>query len=117
MTIAVGTTIRNIVRIAGKIDKKYNLNKIFVEKYVPPGYRKNVNKLIDVALTGSGTYGLYKAFIDDDGAGNPVGIPQRQRPTTYKQYKTRSRYLRSKFQYKQQQRHRCRCPKSRPRYL
>ncbi len=96
MTITSG--IRAGLRIAGRIDQKYNVNKIFVNKYVPPGYRKLTNRAFDIAGTLAGGYGLYQALqslIADDSPGNPIGIPQqtkfRKRFTSRTSYKTRSR--------------------------
>ncbi len=93
MTIAIGRAIRTGIYIAGKVDRKYNINKIFVEKYVPPGYRNIVNKIFDIGLTGSGIYGLYKALSAEDSPGNSGQIPFQKQPqtTTSKSYKTRRR--------------------------
>ncbi len=89
--------IRTGLKIAGRIDQKYNINKIFVNKYVPPGYRKLTNRIFDIAGTAAGGYGLYGAIqslIADDSPGNPIGIPQtkfRKQFTSRKPYQTRGR--------------------------
>ncbi len=93
--VAIGTAIRTGLRLAGRIDKKYNINKIFVEKYVPPGYRKTVNRIFDVAGTLGGGLGIYntiQSLYAPDTPGNDA-IPQiqRKRFTPSKSYKTRYR--------------------------
>jgi len=92
--MAYGTAIRQGLRIAGKIDKKYNLNKIFIDKYFPPGYRKTAHKIVDIAGTFGGGYGLYRfaqSLYAPDSPGNDAIPEQRFKTTTSKSYKTRSR--------------------------
>ncbi len=98
--VLVGTAIRQGLRIAGRIDRKYNINKIFVDKYVPPGYRKNVRLAFDVAGTLGGGYGIYnliQSLYAPDSPGQPSEdgfrqkIQQRKLSKTYKSYKTRCR--------------------------
>ncbi len=94
--MALIPAIKQGIRIIGRIDRKYNLNKIFIQKYVPPGYRKTANKLVDIAGTVGGGYGIVR-FVETlyapDTPGNDIGIPfqKKQRPQTYKSYKTRGR--------------------------
>ncbi len=87
MTILAG--IKRGINLAGKIDKKYNLNKIFIQKYVPPGYRKTANKLVDIAGMVGGGYGIYNAFIAPDSPGNNAPTIYKKQPETYKPYQTR----------------------------
>ncbi len=88
---------KEALKIAGRIDNKYNINKIFVEKYVPPGYKKLTKQIFDVAGTIGGGYGIVR-FIEslyaDDSPGSSAPIPfEKQKFTkTDKSYKTRSRY-------------------------
>ncbi len=90
------SAIKRGLALAGRIDQKYNINKIFIQKYVPPGSRKTVNKIVDIAGALSGGYGLY-SFINSLIAPDPPGnsgfpeIQQRQRFTSRKSYKTRYR--------------------------
>ncbi len=103
-----GTAIKRGFQIAGRIDKKYNLNKIFIDKYAPPGWKPGLRKIVDIAGTLGGGYGIYQ-FIqslnapDSPGNGGFPEIQQRQRFTTRKSYKTRYRptvcrpYSRSKY--------------------
>ncbi len=96
--MAYGSAIRQGLRIAGKIDKKYNLNKIFIDKYFPPGYRKTAKKIVDYAGAAGGGYGIYN-FIQSlnapDSPGMSAQIPfQRYEPKTRKSYKTRGRQAR-----------------------
>ncbi len=79
------------VKLAGRLDKKYNINKIFVEKYVPPGYRKITSRLFDIAGTAGGAYGIYKALIAEDTPGNSAPVFQKKQPQYNKTYKTRRR--------------------------
>ncbi len=97
--MAYGTAIRRGFTIAGKIDKKYNLNKIFINKYVPPGYRKTANKIVDITGALGGGYGLYRfaqSLLAPDTPGNSAPIPfQKQKyAETSKSYKTRGRQAR-----------------------
>ncbi len=95
--MAYGTAIRQGLRIAARIDQKYNINKIFVQKYVPPGYRNVVNKIFDIVGTAGGGYGLYsgiQSLIAPDSPGNQIAIPQKKLRISYKtrtSYKTRRR--------------------------
>ncbi len=96
MTITRG--IRTAITIAGKIDKKYNINKIFVDKYVPPGYRKLTKQIFDVAGAlggGLGIYNLFTSLYAPSTPGNPdYGFPtiqQRKLSKTNQSYKTRRR--------------------------
>ncbi len=91
--VLLRTAIKQGLRIAGRIDKKYNINKIFVDKYVPPGYRKTVNRIFDIGLTASGGYGIYNAInslIAEDTPGNRAQIPFKKFTPSYRQSKTRS---------------------------
>ncbi len=71
--MAYGTAIRRGLYIAGKIDKKYNLNKIFIDKYFPPGYRKTAKQLVDIAGVFGGGYGLYNIY--NEITGNAIQKP------------------------------------------
>ncbi len=90
-----GTAIRQGLRLAGKIDKKYNLNKIFIDKYAPPGYRKTLHKIVDVAGALGGGYGIYRfgqSLLESETPGMGGQIPfKRVRFTSRKSYQTRSR--------------------------
>ncbi len=91
------SAVRTGFRIAGKIDKKYNINKLFVDKYVPPGYRKNVNRIFDAVGTLGGGYGIYNAIQSlyaPDSPGNGASIPFKKLSKTGKSYKTRFRQTR-----------------------
>ncbi len=89
--------LKQAVRIAGKIDRKYNLNKIFIQKYVPPGYRTRANKLVDIAGTLGGGYGIVR-FVeslyaaDSPGNGAPIYQKKKQQYTPRKSYQTRRRF-------------------------
>ncbi len=116
MTITAG--IRQGLKLAGKIDRKYNLNKIFIQKYVPPGYRKTANKIVDIAGIIGGGYGIYNALIAPDSPGNSAQIPFQKQPQTYKPYQTRGGYTtRSNYRKstKQPAYHKrgCSCPRKR----
>ncbi len=93
--MAYGTAIRQGFRILGKIDKKYNLNKIFIDKYAPPGYRKGLYKVVDIAGALGGGYGIYNfitSLYAPESPGMSAPVPfQKQLPKTYKQNKTRGR--------------------------
>ncbi len=99
--MAYGSAIRQGLRIAGKIDRKYNLNKIFIQKYVPPGYRTRANKLVDIAGTLGGGYGIYNfinSLIAEDSPGNSAQIPfKKSKFTSRKSYKTRGRFTRRRW--------------------
>ena len=109
--MAYGTIIRQGLRLAGKIDRKYNLNKIFIDKYFPPGYRQTAKKYVDIAGALGGGYGIVR-FVESlyapDTPGNDNAfqkIQQRKQFTSRKSYKTRrrpsTRYCRQypKYQY------------------
>ncbi len=93
---AIVPIVKRGLYLAGRIDKKYNINKIFIQKYVPPGYRSTANKIVDIAGALSGGYGIYgfiNSLIAPDSPGNS-GFPeiqQKQRFTSRKSYKTRLR--------------------------
>ncbi len=93
--LAYGQIIRQGLRIAGRIDRKYNINKIFVQKYVPPGYRKSVNKVFDVVGALGGGYGLYKTIqslsAPDTPGNDAIQTILRKRNQTRTPYKTRIR--------------------------
>ncbi len=93
--MAYSTAIKRGFAIAGKIDKKYNLNKIFIDKYFPPGYRKTAHKIVDIAGVAGGGYGIYnfiQSLYAPDTPGNDAQIPfQRTRNETGSPYKTRRR--------------------------
>ncbi len=90
------TIVRQGLRLAGKIDRKYNINKIFIEKYFPPGYRKPAGRIVDIAGTLGGGYGLY-GFLEDlltpDTAQRRAQIPFKKfyPITSRKSYQTRGR--------------------------
>ncbi len=93
--MAYGTAIKRGLQIAGKIDKKYNLNKIFIDKYLPPGYRKTAYKIVDITGALGGGYGIYQfvnSLIQGDNNLND-GIPQTYngQQKTYPKNKTRYR--------------------------
>ncbi len=88
--------LKQAVKIAGKIDRKYNLNKIFIQKYVPPGYRTRANKIVDIAGSLGGGYGIVRFVeslyaIDSPGNSAPIQQQRKQRFKTSKSYKTRRR--------------------------
>ncbi len=94
--MALLPALKQGLRIAGRIDQKYNLNKIFIQKYVPPGYRKTANRLVDIAGTLGGGYGIVK-FVESlyapDTPGNSAipFKPQKQFRKYRQSYKTRYR--------------------------
>ncbi len=96
------TAVKRALTLAGRIDQKYNINKIFIQKYAPPHYRKTLNKIVDIAGTLAGGYGLYNAInalIAEDSPGIGAQIPFRKKQfTTGKSYKTRSGYTRRRSQ-------------------
>ncbi len=95
--MVVITAIKRGLYIAGRIDRKYNINKIFIQKYAPPGYRKQLNRLVDIGGTIGGGYGLYQfinSLIAPETPGNGAQIPfKKQRPffKANKSYQTRGR--------------------------
>ncbi len=93
--MAIVGVLKQGLRIAGRIDRKYNINKIFVEKYVPPHLRSRTRKIIDIAGTLGGSYGLIR-FIESlyapDTPGNYAApLPRKEYTKTYKSNKTRYR--------------------------
>ncbi len=94
--MAYGTTIKRGFTLAGKIDKKYNLNKIFIDKYFPPGYRKPAHKIVDIAGALGGGYGLYafaKGIYDDMTFQPGNNAPFSQQNDGYASYsKNKTRY-------------------------
>ncbi len=118
--VLIGQAIRQGFRLAGKIDKKYNLNKIFVDKYVPPGYRKTAYRLIDIAGIGGMVISSAFYLLDEP---NAKIRPQKLQQETYSQYQKDSRFSRgsgsrySKANYsRKQSRQSCinRCKHSKP---
>ncbi len=92
--VLIGQAIKSGIRIAGRLDRKYNLNKIFIEKYVPPGYRKTANRIVDIAGTIAGGYGLSQYLNAPETPGNENGVPLQKKKyvtKTYKSNKTRFR--------------------------
>ncbi len=80
--MAYGTAIKRGFQIAGRIDQKYNLHKIFIQKYAPPGYRKTLNKIVDIAGTLGGGYGIYRfitSFKDDNNLNGGNGFPTQKK--------------------------------------
>ncbi len=96
--VAAGQAVKIGLRFVQKVDKKYNLNKIFVDKYVPPGYRKIVNAIYDVAITGGGLYALYEGLTSgttpdiEDGFQTPVKYVSKTSPTYKTRYRQSRRY-------------------------
>ncbi len=96
--VLIRTAITQGLRIAGRIDRKYNINKIFVEKYVPPGYRRYVRAAFDITgsipiIIGISNYIQSLNAPDSPGRDND-SFPQiqpRKLPQTYKSNKTRRR--------------------------
>ncbi len=106
--MALLPAVKQALKIVGKIDNKYNLNKIFIQKYVPPGYRSRANKIVEIAGALGGGYrivrfveSLYAPDTPGNGASN---FPQKQpRFTSRKPYQTRSGQARrtsSRYRYK-----------------
>ncbi len=91
--VAIGAGIRTGFKVLQKIDRKYNINKIFVEKYVPPGYRKTVNRIFDYGLTTAGAISLWEYLNNDQTfqPGNNAPIQPRNGFKTGTPYKTRYR--------------------------
>ncbi len=70
----VGSLTRAI-RIAHKVGQKYKYfdpNKRFIRKYVPPGYRRNVEIITDIAMGGGLLYEAYNIIKDE--------LPAKKRP-------------------------------------
>ncbi len=90
--MAYGAAIRQGLRIAGRIDSKYNINKIFIDKYAPPAYRPGLRKFVDIAGTAAGGYGIYNFLsnLAEDSPGNAVQTPFKKYVTSRKSYQTRS---------------------------
>ncbi len=94
MTLLTG--LRTGIKLAGRIDRKYNINKIFVDKYVPPGYRKLTRQIFDAAGFIGGGYGLYNVIQslyapDTPGNSGQTVFQKRQQYTPRKSYQTRRR--------------------------
>ncbi len=113
--VAVGRGIRTAIQIAGKIDKKYNINKIFIEKYVPPGYRRYARAAFDIAGTAglvvSGLSYISDRPISDDGGGTDEdgSFSKQTPPSKYnKTYRGRSRRTYNRYNNKY-------CPRPRRR--
>ncbi len=69
----VGSLAR-AARIAHKVGQKYKYfdpNKRFIRKYVPPGYRKQAEQIVDIAMSGGLLYEAYNIIKDE--------FPQKQR--------------------------------------
>ncbi len=84
--VLVGQAIRTSVKTLIRIDKRYRYldptNK-FIQKYVPPGYRKRAFKIkryVDVAIGGALIYDVIDEIYNGFQTGNG--------PKAYKQYKT-----------------------------
>ncbi len=92
--MALIPAVKQALKIVGRIDNKYNLNKIFIQKYVPPGYRKRANKIVEVAGALGGGYGIVR-FIETlyapETPGNGASVPFQKQPTSRKPYQTRRR--------------------------
>lgn len=89
--------LKQVVRIVGRIDRKYNINKIFIDKHVPPHLRGPARKLVDIAGTLGGGYGLVK-FVESlyasDSPGNGASVPYKKFTPARKPYKTRGGFSR-----------------------
>ncbi len=84
------TAIRTGLQIAQRLDRKYNFNKLFVDRYVPPGYKETVNRIFDVTTALGGGYGIYNLLSgNNQESGN--GISQAQYDKNNK-YQTRNRF-------------------------
>ncbi len=96
--MALLPAIKRGLQIAGRIDKKYNINKIFIDKYAPPHLRKSLNKIVDIGGTLGGGYGIVR-FLESlyapQSPGNPPDGSFSKRnekfTKTGKSYKTRRR--------------------------
>ncbi len=112
--VAIGRAVRTGLRIAGKIDRKYNINKIFIDKYVPPGYRKLARTAVDAGGLGgifiSGASYLMDNAIQKANVGSP---PYSQ----YKAYSGQPRRYNSRYKSKDSSYSRCRrsCARKYPR--
>ncbi len=76
MAILTRRGISTAIRILGRIDKKYNVNKIFIEKYVPPGYRKIVGQIYDVGLTGALIYNVIDQLTGNNAVPSQINVPK-----------------------------------------
>ncbi len=99
--MVVITGIKRGLKLLGRIDNKYNINKIFIDKYAPPGWRPGLYKIVEIAGALGGGYGIYNyvnTLIAPETPGNDVVPPirpkQRYVPKTGKSYQTRGRYTR-----------------------
>ncbi len=87
--VGLGQAIRGGLRFARKVDEKYNINKIFVEKYVPPGYRKYAKTAIDIA-GGAAPLTYIVDYLSNYSAIQNTG----QQAAPYQQQKTYNRFPR-----------------------
>ncbi len=92
--MAYGTAVRQGLRLAGRIDRKYNINKIFIQKYAPPHYRNRLNKLVDITGALGGGYGIYnfaQSLLESETPGMGGQIPFRKfrKITSRKSYQAR----------------------------
>ncbi len=105
---AIIRAIKEATKIAARIDNKYNLNKIFIQKYVPPGYRSRANKIVEIGGALGGGYGIIRfiesLYAPDTPGNHAVPLPAKtpKQFTSRKSYKTRSG---------QTNRYRTRCPR------
>ncbi len=76
--------VRTGLTVLGKIDRKYNINKIFIEKYVPPGYRKLVSRIFDIGITSAGIVSLYD-YLSTPSTDTTGGSPVQQQERNYSQ--------------------------------
>ncbi len=114
MMVLTKTLVKQGFRTLGRIDRKYNINKIFVEKYVPPGYRQTVRRIFDITGALGGGYYIYSA-LDTFLNQNAVFSPKPKLPKTYSQYKTRGGFSRrSNFGYQRKNANNSRCRCTRP---
>ncbi len=94
--MALLPALKRGLQIAGRIDQKYNINKIFIQKYFPPSYRTRANKIVDIAGTLGGGYGIVR-FVeslyapDTPGNGAQMLPKKKQYAKTGKSYQTRRR--------------------------
>ncbi len=109
------TAIKKGLYIAGKIDRKYNLNKIFIDKYAPPHWRRPLHKIVDISGSLAGGYGIYNAINSyiapetpgNDGFSSPWSSPQTRKQNQARRGYPRRKYTRRrKFQYCYQSRRR-----------
>ncbi len=112
--MAVITGIRTVLRVSKRLEYKYRLldptNK-FIQKYVPPPYRKNVRILKDILITGGVIYDpileIYRAFQKKPRSGsvkqtrNYMEFPRSGRFSTSKRgFSSRSKVRRCRPRYR-----------------